>query len=357
MTGTLNDVIPSKPRFLDNVPRFIILGVMKCGTTALYDYVCQHPNVLSARRKETHFFDWRWSEAIRHRLMPPEIALADAAMEFDATYSDNTIYSKGTIPKKNTLDLRRVYLQLFPVTKMIEAAPQRILVSGEATPSYLLYGESLASKILTLTPNVRLVIVVRDPVDRVYSHYNMTIDPEGNDVVKRMRGSFKILNSEGFPKTMEELVEKDLEELAQAGLNDEKLVDDKVISSLGTNYFNKRPNNGHGAHSWVGRGLYYAQIKLWLRHFSRDQLLIVNSDDLRTSESCQNELNKVFRHIGVSPHVISDTAPKNTAEQRGRKAWQKPFNPKLKQKLRDFFRPHNEAFFDLVGVDYGWNHK
>ena len=51
--------ITSSSRLL---PDFIIIGYHKCGTTSLYDYICQHPNIGSASRKEIHYFDlsfWR----------------------------------------------------------------------------------------------------------------------------------------------------------------------------------------------------------------------------------------------------------------------------------------------------------
>jgi hypothetical protein len=41
-------------------PSFLILGAQKCGTTSMYEYLTQHPLVLRARRRETHYFDWRW---------------------------------------------------------------------------------------------------------------------------------------------------------------------------------------------------------------------------------------------------------------------------------------------------------
>lgn len=45
-------------------PAFIILGGQKCGTTLLYECLNQHPLVMRGRRRETHFFDWSWPEAV-----------------------------------------------------------------------------------------------------------------------------------------------------------------------------------------------------------------------------------------------------------------------------------------------------
>ena len=46
------------------LPAFIILGAQKAGTTSLYEYLCQHPQIVSARRKEVHFFDESWERGV-----------------------------------------------------------------------------------------------------------------------------------------------------------------------------------------------------------------------------------------------------------------------------------------------------
>eukprot|EP01050_Picozoa_sp_SAG11_P003164 SAG11_NODE_173_length_13507_cov_10.489931_6_plen_117_part_00 len=43
------------------IPAFCIIGAQKCGTTSLYDWLCEHPLMVPARRKEPHFLDWRWN--------------------------------------------------------------------------------------------------------------------------------------------------------------------------------------------------------------------------------------------------------------------------------------------------------
>lgn len=43
---------------------FIVIGGQKCGTTLLYECLNQHPLVVRGRRRETHFFDWRWQDTL-----------------------------------------------------------------------------------------------------------------------------------------------------------------------------------------------------------------------------------------------------------------------------------------------------
>jgi hypothetical protein len=49
----------SKSSVSKNAPAFIIIGAQKCGTTSMYEYICQHPLVMKGKRRETHYFDWR----------------------------------------------------------------------------------------------------------------------------------------------------------------------------------------------------------------------------------------------------------------------------------------------------------
>ena len=55
-------------------PDFLIIGVTKCGTTSLYDYVIQHPKILGAKKKELHFFDTHFAKGINYyyQQFPPK---------------------------------------------------------------------------------------------------------------------------------------------------------------------------------------------------------------------------------------------------------------------------------------------
>jgi hypothetical protein len=108
------------------LPDFIIIGAAKSGTTSLYDYLMQHPNVFMSHIKEPCFFD----EAVA--------------------------WDKG-------LDW---YSSLF------NAANENQLC-GEASTNYTRWPQvqGVPTKIKKLIPNVKLVYIIRNPVDRAYSHY------------------------------------------------------------------------------------------------------------------------------------------------------------------------------------------
>lgn len=113
-------------------PSFIGLGAMKCGTTWLDAVLRTHPDVyMSRRRKEVHFFDEHYERGIA--------------------------WYERFFPKAGDLASCR----------QSGISPPRI---GEITPLYL-YHSDTAARIYNYLPNCRFLIILRNPVDRAYSHY------------------------------------------------------------------------------------------------------------------------------------------------------------------------------------------
>jgi hypothetical protein len=103
------------------VPNFLIIGAMKCGTTALANYLGQHPEIYMAPRKEVHFFDRNYSKGV----------------EWYGTH-------------------------------FRQATGEAML--GEATPSYMFLAE-VPARMYAMLPDAKLIAILRNPVDRAYSHY------------------------------------------------------------------------------------------------------------------------------------------------------------------------------------------
>lgn len=408
---------------LKTCPRFVVLGVQKCGTTALYAYLCDHPKVVSAVRKETHFFDWRWDEmchgelrdehlktittpvtppserskrSLRNMasaskakmgaLRPGELFRSSSSSTTDRTcrtsgaavdamllaredrgrrdVAEASSSSKTSAPSpvddgndETTMrDMRVKYLIMYPVRAILRARAlndeRAVIVSGEATPSYLLYGETVARRLRALAPDARLIVAVRNPIDRAYSHYQMTRDPVGSEFVKRIRGTYVLGN-----RTFEEAIEDDRRALVRCGLTSpggggsEKTTgaySDAQLTSLQREYFGKLPLD-HGAHSYLGRGLYAVQLALWQRHFPRRQIRVVCIDDMRDPDGCRREMTRLYEYLGLSPHVLSDeaTRPRNTKATRNRTYG--PMRPAVRATLARFFAPHNAALAAACG--------
>ncbi len=117
-------------------PNFFIVGTPKSGTTSLFHYLQEHPEVFLPELKEPHFFSC------------PEV--------------NNTYY------KTKIVDSKEEYLTLYQSTKTYKAI-------GDLSSSYLFNKES-ASRIKVFNPKAKIIIVLRDPVERAISHYLMDVN-------------------------------------------------------------------------------------------------------------------------------------------------------------------------------------
>ena len=109
------------------LPRFLIIGAKRCGTTSTYSYLVQHPRIMAAWRKEVHFFD------------------------------NARKYPRG----------EPWYRAHFP-----RARPG--LISGEATPEYMFRPDATA-RMARHVPGARLIALLRNPVDRTVSQYHFRV--------------------------------------------------------------------------------------------------------------------------------------------------------------------------------------
>jgi hypothetical protein len=111
-----------------SAPDFIIIGAQKCGTTALFNYLEEHPGVAPALTKEIHFFDLNFERGLRW------------------------------------------YRAHFPARLF----GRRRTLHGEASPSYILHPLA-PQRIRASLPGVRLIAIVRDPAERAHSHYQHNV--------------------------------------------------------------------------------------------------------------------------------------------------------------------------------------
>ena len=121
------------------LPNFLIIGAMKSGTSSLHQALKMHPQVFMPARKELHFFtepNLPWTQISRY----PANSI-----------SDNPIL--------------KLYSQFFRDRQPLEIA------IGEATTTYLT-DPQVAQRIHSVLPNTRLICVLRNPVDRAYSHFH-----------------------------------------------------------------------------------------------------------------------------------------------------------------------------------------
>ena len=121
------------------LPNFIIIGSMKCGTTSLYYDICEHPCVSPAAYDEIGFFDSNFHLGLNW------------------------------------------YRSMFPTKKQIENVRRKegVAITGEDTPFYF-WNPVAAKRIKELLPNIKLISILRNPIDRAYSEYQDLASSKSN---------------------------------------------------------------------------------------------------------------------------------------------------------------------------------
>jgi hypothetical protein len=100
--------------------------------------------------------------------------------------------------------------------------------------------------------------------------------------------------------------------------------------------------------TYVGRGIYRPQIERFLEYFDRRDLHVFQGE--RLFENPRPVLTDLFEFLGVrSDPPIKDLTPQHVS-QRDKRVW-----PRTRKLLNDFFRPHNERLFELLGTRYDWD--
>ena len=215
---------------------FMVVGVQRCGTTALARFLSRHPEIAVSSRKEMHLFD------------RPDYSPDWSVAQIDARYS----------------------------LAFKDAEGGRI--RGEATPIYLFFPE-IAPELKRYNPRLKLIVLLRDPVERAISNYYL----------ERNRGR------ESRPLWLALLLEP---------LRLWRCRDARAFRSPTRVWAYRR------------RGLYSLQLRNLFRYFDRNQVLIVRTRDL--GERHDAVLRRVFRFLGVSEQVRTDPEVVNPADRAGR---------------------------------------
>ncbi|HSB38794.1 MAG TPA: sulfotransferase domain-containing protein [Gaiellaceae bacterium] len=247
------------------LPDFLILGAQKAGTTALYAYLRRHPAITGPSWKEVSFFDRHWARG-------------------EAWYRGN-----------------------FP-----NLARTRGKLVGEASPSYVFHPLA-PQRVRELVPEARLVVLVRNPVDRALSHYNHEV----------------VLGRE--PLSFEDALEAEEERLRG---EEERMVADP-------RYFSR----GWWSHTYKARGRYAEQLERWLAVFPREQLLVLPSDDLGADPAAAHA--RVLEFLGAAPHRL-DAYPRVYEREYA------PMRPETRERLAAEFGEPNRRLYGLLGRDLGW---
>ena len=263
----------AKPRTSDKpeigaLPDFVIIGAMRCGTSRFYNLLIQHPNIKRAATKEVHYFD--------------RTERLEKGIEW--------------------------YRSCFP---SLNGEDGRGSITGEATPNYL-YEPLVPERMAQVVPYARLIVLLRNPADRAYSHYHQSV----------RRGMER--------RSFEAAVEEERAQLLDSG--------------NGPSGTTTKPGVGYTP-NLLAKGLYVDQLQRWSEFYDEEQMLVLKSEDYfrdttRVLERVQDFLGLPYRKLELSPRRTSDGY--------------EPMDPATRQRLEAYFEPYNQRLYEYLGVDLGW---
>jgi hypothetical protein len=269
----MDSVFRTATRSFRSLPDFLIVGEAKCGTTSLYDDIVRHPLVREAAVKEVHFFDLRF-----HR----------------------------------GLDWYRTQ---FPIQGGARngGPAQHPIRTGEASPYYMFHPHAM-SRIRQALPDVKLIAMLRNPVERAYSQYQ-----------HEWRQRREMLS-------FEEAVVREPERLRGER---ERMLQDERYNSF-----------AYRRQAYLARGIYADQLRRLRELFEPRQLLVLKSEDYFTAPD--STLERVFAFLELPPWQPRRFARRNAGNYAS-------MDTRVRRSLMEYFAPHNARLYALLGVDLGWS--
>ncbi|MBI5055575.1 MAG: sulfotransferase [Nitrospirae bacterium] len=219
------------------MPNFLIIGAQRSGTTALYHFLKRHPQIFMPGIKEPKFF-----------------LFDDRMPDFNDTHD-----REAAVARYKTMFSRSVtnfadYAALFQQVKNEKAV-------GEASPHYL-YSPEAPLRISKLIPEVKLIAVLRDPVDRAYSNYFLDIAEFGGEML--------------------------ISDFVLA-INEENIDTEDIWS---------------GSRHYARKGFYYTQLMRYLKIFSRERVKVYLYEELKDDPVAV--VKDIFKFLDVDDTFVPD---------------------------------------------------
>ncbi|PRY22819.1 sulfotransferase family protein [Pseudosporangium ferrugineum] len=260
------------------LPDFLVIGTKRGGTTSLWRYLIQHPLVPRLfpawNTKTSHYFEENWHRG-------------------EAWYRSHF----PTRRQRDALERRH-------------GGPSKV---GEAAPLYMFHPPT-AGRVAELMPDARMIVLLRDPVERAYSHW------------KERRG-------EGVePLDFADALAAEQERTA--GERDRLLADPSYFS---------RPYDWY---TYRARGRYLEHLEPWLDRFDRSQLLFVASETFYREPAATYA--RVLEFIGLPAYELPAYDVFNDRPSRG-------MDDAVRGELAAYFRPYNAALADRLGMTFDWS--
>jgi hypothetical protein len=253
-------------------PDFLIIGVQRAATTSLYRYLTQHPQiVVTGKWRETYYFD----------------------------VPDN--YNKGL----------GWYLGHFPA-KLSKGNK----LTFEASPSYLYY-PPIPQRIKQDLGTIKMIAILRNPVDRAYSAWQMYHN--------YMNVSLAHLRERADSRTFAEAIEQE---------------------------FKPELNTATYPYNYIDRGNYAKQLENYYQYFNPETILILNFEQF--CQDLEANLVRVCDFLNIAPFPQEMIRQFQTEKYAAANYERKPEDKQVLERLKEYYAPENEKLYQTLGSRYDW---
>ncbi len=199
------------------------------------------------------------------------------------------------------------YRSMFPTKKNMSNLKEKTnyAITGEDTPFYF-WKKEVVERICQILPKSKLIVIFRNPVDRAYSNYNLALRTKNEEM------------------SFEDAI-------------------DEEVRFMKNHTFRESIDRPR---SYLSKGLYANQLELWKNNFPENQIHIICTENMKKYP--EKELLEIFKFLEIPKYQI-----KNPQKQKMYNY--EKMNPETRQRLLDYFRPHNEKLFKMIQRKFEWD--
>ena len=252
------------------LPDFLVIGAKRCGTTSLFYHLPEHPCISKSPHDNMGFFNDNFHLGVNwYKSFFPTI------------FTRNKI--KSEFGNFLAFDVTTTYME----------------------------EESTANNVYQIKPNMKIIVILRNPVDRAYSQYHLN------------------LREKAEKRSFEDAMEENMNELNKESHERYEI----------------KPKFSVEENNYLKKGLYAQQLRHWLNIFPMESMLILSTEEFESNQ--QVIYNKIFEFLNISQFEV-----KNTEKM------EKGSYPQMKSETRslllDYFRSHNNELFKLINKKFDW---
>jgi hypothetical protein len=274
-------------------PSFFIIGANKCGTSSLYRYLLANPQVLPCAKKEPNFFGQHCADYIDRHI--------DEYFSLFPTcdYRGPLTFEWETSDEAGSSDTTPI---------VVERRPDVHYITGEASANT--FHDVAPSLLYRYLPDVKLIVLLRNPIDRAYSHH-------------RMYQRFAVAGHDAGVKI--------------------GIFEDDIRAEIAAHERGERTE-------YIGPGMYFELLRGWVETYGAQNVKIILTEDLGQPRAAHQIMLELEDYLGIPAHGYADILPR-----RFNHAPPASIASPTRSMLADFYRPHNDRLQEFLGRELGWD--